>query len=71
METSTLIVEQFGAYVGKHSERIQVKVRGELVAEAPLLTLENVLIIGKGVSISADALGLCAEQGIPVHCLSS
>lgn len=71
METTTLIVDQFGSFLGKHSERIQVKLKGELLAEAPLLTLENVLIIGHGVSISADALGLCAEQGIPVHCLSS
>lgn len=71
MAGQTLIVEQFGAFVGKHSERLQVKCKGELLAEAPLLTLENVLIIGRGVSLSADALQLCAEQGVPVHCLSS
>lgn len=71
METTTLIVDQFGAYLGKHSERIQIKVKGELVAEAPLLTLENVLILSNGVSLSTDALRQCAENGIPVHCLSS
>ncbi|MEJ5308650.1 MAG: CRISPR-associated endonuclease Cas1 [Anaerolineae bacterium] len=71
METTTLIVDQFGAYLGKHSERIQIKVKGELVAEAPLLTLENVLILNNGVSLSTDALRQCAENGIPVHCLSS
>ena len=71
METMTLIVDQFGAYVGKHSERLQVKCKGELLVEAPLLTLDNVLVIGKGISISADALALCAEHGVPVHCVSS
>lgn len=71
METTTLIIDQFGAFVGKHSERIQVKLKGQVLAEAPLLTLENVLILGNGISLSSDALRLCAENGIPVHCLSS
>ncbi|MBN1873205.1 MAG: CRISPR-associated endonuclease Cas1, partial [Anaerolineae bacterium] len=71
METTTLIIDQFGSYLGKHSERLQVKVKGALIAEAPLLTLENILILGNGVSLSTDALRLCAEHGIPVHCLSS
>ena len=71
METTTLIIDQFGSYLGKHSERIQVKLKGEVLAQAPLLTLENVLILGNGISMSSDALRLCAENGIPVHCLSS
>lgn len=71
MPTTTLLIDQFGAYLGKHSERLQVKVKGELIAEAPLLTLENVLILSNGVSLSSDALRLCAENGIPVYCLSS
>lgn len=69
-QVTTLVVEQFGAFVGKHSERIQVKKQREVLAEAPVLFLENVLIIGRGISVSADALALCAEHGIPVHCLS-
>ncbi len=71
MEITTLAIDQFGSYLGKHSERLQVKVKGQLVAEAPLLTLENVLILSGGVSLSSDALRLCAENGIPIHCLSS
>lgn len=69
-KVTTLIVEQFGSFVGKHSERIQVKCKKELVTEAPVLFLEHVLIIGRGISMSADALALCAENGIPVHCLA-
>lgn len=71
METTTLLLDQFGSYLGKHSERIQVKVKGELIAEAPLLTLENVLVLSGGVSLSSDALRLCAENGIPIYYLSS
>ncbi len=70
-EITTLVVDQFGAFVGKHSERIQVKRKNEVLAEAPVMFLEQVLIIGKGISVSADALALCAGQGIPVHYLSS
>jgi CRISP-associated protein Cas1 len=69
-QVPTLIVDQFGSYVGKSSERIQVRQKRDVVEEAPVLFLENLLIIGNGISISADALALCAENGIPVHCLS-
>lgn len=67
---TTLIVDQYGAYVGRHSERLRVTKKREKLAEAPVMFLEQVLIIGNAVSISSDALALCAGQGIPVHYLS-
>lgn len=67
----TLIVEDFGAYVGKHSERLRVTVKGEVRAEAPLLFLRQVLVKGRGVSVSTDAILACAERGIAVHVVSS
>ncbi|MCS7055905.1 MAG: CRISPR-associated endonuclease Cas1 [Thermoflexales bacterium] len=63
----TLIVEDFGAYVGKHSERLRVTVKGELKAESPLLYLRQVIVKARGVSISSDAILACAERGIAVH----
>lgn len=30
-----LIVEKYGAFVGKHSERVRVTVKGQLVEEHP------------------------------------
>jgi len=68
--TQHLIVEEFGAYIGKHSERLKVTKKGETLAQAPLLHLESVLITGPGVSISADAVRECAERGIPIHFIS-
>lgn len=65
-----LIVEEFGAFIGKHSERLIVTKGEEKIAVAPLLHLELVLITGKGVSISADAVKECAERGIPIHFVS-
>ncbi len=68
-----LIVEEYGTFVGKHSERLQVeriKTR-EKLQEAPLMHLETVLIATRGASISADAVAACAGGGIPIHFLSS
>src|SRR5512145_431746 len=65
-----LIVQEFGAFVGKYSERLKVIKDGETLAQAPLLHLESVLIAGNGVSISADAVRECSERGIPIHFVS-
>jgi CRISPR-associated protein Cas1 len=65
-----LIVEEFGAFISKHSERLIVTKGGEKLEQAPLLHLESVLIAGNGVSISADAVKECAERGIPIHFVS-
>lgn len=61
-----LWVEQFGAFVGKYSERIVVNVKGERIAQAPLLYLQSVTIASDGVSISSDAVNACCERGIPI-----
>ncbi len=68
-----LIVDEFGVHVGKHSGRLQVMRIGEgtpaerLVQEAPLLHLESVLITGRGISLSADAVRACCTEGVPVY----
>ena len=69
-KVSTLVVEGYGAYVGRHSDRIIVKQKGKVVTEAPAMFLDHVLILGRGISISADAVALCAGQGIPIHYVS-
>jgi CRISPR-associated protein Cas1 len=64
-----LIVEGRGCFVGKHLGRLRVSRDGKVVAEAPLIHLEHVLIVDAGVSISSDAVRVCAEEGIPIHFL--
>lgn len=66
-----LIVDEFGSFIGKYSERLKVTKKGKTLAQAPLLHLETVLISGSGVSISADAVRECAARGIPIHFVSS
>ena len=68
-----LIVEEYGTFVGKHSERLQVErtKTGEKLVQAPLLHLETVLIATRGTGLSSDAVAACAERGIPIHFVSS
>ena len=72
-----LIVDEFGVHIGKHSERLQVMRIGEgtpserMVQQAPLLHLQTVVVSGRGVSVSADAIEACTERGIPIFFLDS
>ena len=66
-----LIVDEFGSFIAKKSERLRVSCQGELRAEAPLMHLETVLVTGRGVSLSSDVVAACADQGIPIHFLDS
>ena len=66
-----LVVEKYGAFVGKHSGRLVVGKGKKKLVQAPLMHLESVVIAGRGVSLSADAVAACAERGIPIHFLDS
>lgn len=66
----TLLVEGYGVYVGKHSDRLVVRKGRAVLTEAPVRFLRTVVIMGRGISLSADALALCAGHGVPIHYLS-
>jgi CRISPR-associated protein Cas1 len=68
---NVLIVDTFGCMLGKHSERLTVKKKDELLQEVPLLDLEQVMVLTSGVAISSDAIKECALRGIPIHFLES
>jgi CRISPR-associated protein Cas1 len=65
-----LIIDEFGAHLGKYSGRLKVTRKGETLAQAPLLHLETVTIANQGVSLSAEAIRECTERGIPIHFIS-
>jgi len=67
-----LIADEFGTHIGKVSERLRVTRIGtkEKLGDYPLLHLEGVLVTGNGISLSADAVRVCAERGIPIFFLS-
>lgn len=66
-----LIIDQYGSFLGKHSERLIVTKGDEKIAQAPLIHLESVVIANRGVSLSADAVRECTERGIPIYFISS
>ncbi len=65
-----LVIDQYGAFLGKHSERLIVTKGEEKLAQAPLIHLESVVIANQGVSISAEAVRECTERGIPIFFIS-
>ena len=65
-----LVVDTFGAFLGKYSERLKVTKGGETLAQAPLIHLETVVIANQGVSLSAEAVRECTERGIPIYFIS-
>ncbi|MDM7911879.1 MAG: CRISPR-associated endonuclease Cas1 [Methanotrichaceae archaeon] len=67
---SQVIIDRFGAFVGKHSERLRVSVKGEVLEERPFYGLDHVLIASAGVSLSSDLVQECAERGIPISFIS-
>ncbi|MCX5985038.1 MAG: CRISPR-associated endonuclease Cas1, partial [Chloroflexi bacterium] len=64
-----LVIDTPGAVLGKHSERLQVRIDRMLVQEAPLFRLRQVVIASRGVQVSSDVIQVCARRGIPLHVL--
>lgn len=65
-----LFADQFGSHIGKYQGRLKITKHKEILAQAPILHLEAVTIANNGISISADAIRACTENGIPIHFLS-
>lgn len=67
---ANLIADEFGSHVGKYHGRLKVTKKKEVLAQAPLLHLQSVIITNSGVSISAAAIRACTQRGIPIHFIS-
>jgi len=62
-----LIVSDYGAFVGLHSERLRLTVPDQKAQDVPLMHLQSVQIVTRSASLSASALYACCEAGVPVH----
>ena len=65
-----LVIDGFGTFLGVKSERLQVRRAGQVAEEVALCNLDGVLVAGRGVSLSCEAVQKCAEAGIPISFLS-
>jgi CRISPR-associated protein Cas1 len=63
-DAAQLIVSGFGTYLGKKSERLQVKLNGKMVYEFPFFRVSEVVVASRGVSLSSDLLKEFCERGI-------
>lgn len=70
-DLAQLIISGFGVYLGKRSERLQVKISGKVAKdqngsayEFPFFRISEVVIASRGVSISSDLIEEFGERGI-------
>ena len=66
-----LIINNYGTFLGKTSERLVVKESGKVVQEVPFCDLAQVTITTGGVSLSSDVIRMCMEHGVQINFLSS
>ncbi len=65
-----LLVSGFGLSLGKQSERIVVKQARKVVAQLPMIKLQEVIIGSRGISLSSDIVEALCARGIRLAFLS-
>jgi CRISPR-associated protein Cas1 len=68
---SQLFVSGFGLFIGKKSERVVVRQGKSVVAQVPLMRLQEIIVASRGVSFSSDLIQELCERGIRIACLTS
>lgn len=61
-----LLVSDYGSFLGKKSERLVLKVNGEVVEEIPFFKLQHIIVDTSGATVSTDAIQECMQHGIPI-----
>ncbi len=69
-DSRQLIIDKYGVFLGKHSERLKVYLKGEVIEEKPFSEFEHLIIASGGVTLSSDLIESCAEHGIPISFIS-
>jgi len=62
-----LVVDTYGAFLGKKSQRLQVEIDGKVTEEYPFMHLDGLVITSKGVSLSTDLLSALIGNGIMTY----
>ena len=56
--------------LGKKSERLIIKKKGEILQETPFFNISQITISSSGVSLSTDVIRECMERGININFLT-
>jgi len=62
----TIVLEDFGVFLGKKSERFVIRKKGTVIGEFPASEVERIIVSSSGASMSSSALYLAVEKRIPV-----
>lgn len=65
-ETSGLLVDKPGTFIGLTSKGITVSNKGKVIAKHHKDNLSQIIITGKGVSISSNLVEFCCAKRIPI-----
>ncbi len=65
-----LIIDKYGVFLGKHSERLKIYFKGDVIEEKPFADFEHLIVASSGITLSSDVIESCAERGIPISFLS-
>jgi len=83
-DKEVIVIDQFGAFLGRESGRIQIRYRNrrtrrpneegtegkKTVEEYPFFKVERIVIASPGVSLSANLIQECVKHGIAIDFLS-
>lgn len=65
-ETSGLLVDKPGTYIGITSRGVSISEKGKVIAQHHTDNLSHVVVTGKGVSLSSNFISYCMERKIPI-----
>ena len=65
-ETSGLLVDKPGTFIGITSRGVSISEKGKLIAQHHTDNLSHVVVTGKGVSLSSNFINYCMERKIPI-----
>lgn len=68
---SELVVTQTGAFIGFSQGKLKVKLRGKVIAEAPIARVERILILNKQISLSAYVIHECSKRKIDIDFIAN
>jgi len=66
IKSSELVVSQTGAFLGFSQGKIKVKLKGKVVAQAPINKIKRVILLNKQISISTYLIYECSKRKIDI-----
>lgn len=65
-----LVITDYGAHLGRSGERLVVRRNDQPPVEMPAADVASILLAGKGMSVSSDAIALAIEHGAGITFIS-